>query len=100
MKIRSLISMFVCPVSFCVKVEDYISSERPINDDVVQGSVLGPILFLVYVVNDIPAETGVKLSFPQMKRSFILPFQLRTLQLLDSNGNWNRSLNVPKTVNE
>lgn len=56
-----LIASFLRCRSFCVRVDNHLSQERPVTAGVPQGSVLGPLLYSVYA-NDIPREPGVELS--------------------------------------
>lgn len=56
-----LLHSYISGRSFQTSVEGEMSSVRPVGAGVPQGSVLGPILYLLYA-NDMPTVPGVTLS--------------------------------------
>ena len=51
---------FLCDRTHCVKIDDAKSDVRTVNIGVPQGSILGPLLFLLYI-NDFPTDNNYKI---------------------------------------
>ena len=56
-----LLKSYITDRQFRVKVENATTSLKKINTGVPQGSVLGPVLYLLYT-SDVPSDTGVTLA--------------------------------------
>lgn len=89
-----------------VRIADKNSSSAPVHSGVPQGSVLGPLLFLVYL-NDMSSESTVQCRFFADDCVAYLPIQSRTdhatlneyLSVITAWCNsWKMSLNIAKCV--
>jgi hypothetical protein len=92
----------------CVVLENCFSSKATVNSGVIQGSVLGPILFLIYI-NDVAAACNdivrVKLFADDVKLYSIIDTSCSTTtcslqQSIDSlaswASSWQLSINISK----
>jgi ribonuclease P/MRP protein subunit RPP40 len=61
-KLLNWIGAFLTGRTQCVRVEDSLSSEVAVSSGVPQGSVLGPILFLIYVNDLVDVTSGTSCS--------------------------------------
>lgn len=69
-KVLGFIRAFLAGRTYRVRINESFSSDYPVETSVPQGSVLGPLLFLIYI-NDlpsyIPAQLGIKLYADDVK---------------------------------
>ncbi len=55
--VLSWIKSYLTGRSYQVQIDGILSEEAPCHSGVPQGSVIGPLLFLIYI-NDLPAALG------------------------------------------
>lgn len=107
LKIIKIIESFLQDRTFSVKIDDKLSSFRPVAAGVPQGSVLAPTLYLIYT-NDIPTTITAKVSlfaddtmfFASNNNVNFAIFQLQKQIDLASQwfAKWRLRLNASKTV--
>lgn len=89
----------------CVSINSQTSSYLPVLSGVPQGSILGPLLFLIYI-NDLPASvsSSTVLLFADDNKCFKTincPSDSDLLQSdLDSLSNWSQLWNLPFNTNK
>jgi hypothetical protein len=99
---------FLCHREHCVKINGTSSKTRTVRSGIPQGSVLGPLLFVIYI-NDLPelcAEFGELFLFADDAKFFrtiktsddIGRLQLGLNMLTDWSNRWLLRLNVTKCV--
>ena len=73
---------YLCNRSQCVSIDGQLSDELKITHGVPQGSVLGPLLFLLYI-NDIPLSSNI-LNFRLFADDTSLLYSHNNLSILES----------------
>ena len=102
-----LVASFLTERTVCVRVGDSVSSERLITAGVPQDSVLGPLLFSVYV-NDVPRQPGVQMALfaddtavftaDRHEERAVLRLQRQLDKLVDWTENWSCLLYTSRCV--
>lgn len=105
--IIKIINSFLQDRTFRVKIEDKLSTSRPVAAGVPQGSVLAPTLYLIFT-NDIPTTTTAKISLFADDTMFfaannnvkyaIIQAQKQIRLASDWFFKWRLRLNASKTV--
>nr|CAD2180569.1 unnamed protein product [Meloidogyne enterolobii]CAD2180571.1 unnamed protein product [Meloidogyne enterolobii] len=107
-KLHRWLKNFLKDRTFKVKIGDDYSDEYTINSGVPQGTVIGPLLFIIYI-NDIVTKIGkevsismfaddIKLTFCFKKDSECLILQNALNNLLDWNATWGLDISLGKSV--
>lgn len=105
-KVLAWIKAFLSGRTQRVRVDDALSSEVPVTSGVPQGSVLGPILFLIYVNDIVDVTAGAacslfaddaKVSVRCDKHTATDPALLQALtKIQEWSKTWQLSLSLPK----
>ena len=90
-KMFNLLSSYLSGRQICTKINDKLSSLRPVKYGVPQDSVLGPLLFLLYV-NDLPNVSKVETFFADDTTLHLAHHDFNILQQqleeIDKTENW------------
>ena len=86
---------FLTNRSQAVKVDSYTCNYEPVSSGVPQGSVLGPLLFLIYI-NDLP------LALPNNSKCFLFADDIKVFTntnnlqtIVDSIDGWSKTWSLP-----